>query len=388
MMKEKYFWGMMVILMAFIGITAYGNNIYLMDNSDVNGGYDFRKAIGITWKLSGFGTVGEDEVQRAKPEKGDEWWKEEQYTILFKEDGTLEGHTFSNDFFGEYGIDGNNLVFGDLWATEIGEEYDGDKYYEALYSPLTHVFEIRDGQLLLYYNEGQNYLLFDNVTTHAEAQTDYYYYKGKKIPLILNENRVCVSIQKTCENVNERIRANVQVLSTIKDDIFDIIIISQSDFEKLNSLDSWEEDAKSVIVTASYFTENNEEVYETPYLTVKLKKEEDADLLDFYAEKYRFKIVKNLPLMPLWYILHVNPDSDKGSLECANELWESGDFASSQPDLAEGGIGASDPTSVWSITTTATAEESTEIYDLQGRRLSSIPQKGVYIQNGKKKLVK
>ena len=30
----------------------------------------------------------------------------------------------------------------------------------------------------------------------------------------------------------------------------------------------------------------------------------------------------------------------------------------------------------------------TVIYDLQGRRLSTIPQKGVYIQNGKKKLVK
>lgn len=44
-------------------------------------------------------------------------------------------------------------------------------------------------------------------------------------------------------------------------------------------------------------------------------------------------------------------------------------------------------TSVRSITT-ATTEESSEIYDLQGRRLSAMPQKGVYIQNGKKKLVK
>ena len=38
--------------------------------------------------------------------------------------------------------------------------------------------------------------------------------------------------------------------------------------------------------------------------------------------------------------------------------------------------------------TTATTEDSPEIYDLQGRRLSTIPPKGVYIQNGKKKLVK
>ena len=31
---------------------------------------------------------------------------------------------------------------------------------------------------------------------HTIAQTDYYYYKGKKIPLTLNENRVIVSISK------------------------------------------------------------------------------------------------------------------------------------------------------------------------------------------------
>lgn len=44
-------------------------------------------------------------------------------------------------------------------------------------------------------------------------------------------------------------------------------------------------------------------------------------------------------------------------------------------------------TSVQGVTTAKTRESSI-IYDLQGRRLSIIPQKGVYIQNGKKKLVK
>ena len=121
----------MVMLMALVGITAYGNEINLMDNSDNNGEYNFSKAIGIIWKLYGFSTVGDDEVQKIKPEKDDEQWKDEQYTILFKEDGTLKGHTFSNDFFGEYGIDGNYLGIGNLWATEIGEEYNGDKFYEA-----------------------------------------------------------------------------------------------------------------------------------------------------------------------------------------------------------------------------------------------------------------
>ena len=221
---------------------------------------------------------------------------------------------------------------------------------------------------------------------HAVAQTDYYYYKGKKIPLTLNEKKVCVSISKDNRDVSKRIRANVQILDTINDETLDIFIISHSDFEKLTSLDFWNEDAKSVMLTFSYFTEDNLEVYATPYLTVRLNKEEDVDLLTTYAEEYKLRIVRQDPFMLLWYILALTPESEKSPLECANELYESGDFAASVPDLA-GGIGLSESTSVQSITT-ATTGPSSEIYDLQGRRLSIIPQKGVYIQNGKKKLVK
>ena len=164
------------MLLTLTGATAYCHDVNPKVISYVKGGYDFSYVIGITWKLYGFGAVGNDEVQKVRPEKGDECWNDEQYTILFKEDGTLEGHTFSNALGGEYCIDGNNLVIKDLWATEIGEEYDGAKYYEALYSPLTHVFEIRNDQLLLYYDEGKNYLLFDNVTSRAQE----YYPEGTK----------------------------------------------------------------------------------------------------------------------------------------------------------------------------------------------------------------
>ena len=231
----------------------------------------------------------------------------------------------------------------------------------------------------------------DNPVDNPESkvQTDYYYghyNSDEKIPLTLNENKVCVSIYIDNKDVNERIQANVQVLGKMKDDIFETLIIAWPDFEKLSSQDFWEEDVNSVIVTSSYFNENNKEVYASPYLNVKLKKEEDIDLLTSYAEKYRLKIVMNLPFMPLWYILHVTPDSEKSPLQCANEMFESGDFAESVPDLA-GDTGSNEQTTVRNIST-ATTDSSSEIYDLQGRRLSDMPQKGIYIQNGKKKLVK
>ena len=171
---------------------------------------------------------------------------------------------------------------------------------------------------------------------HAIAQTDYYYgyfNSDKKVPLTLNENKICISISKDNKNVSERILANVQVLDKIKDDTFETFIVTRSDYEKLTSQDSWKENTKSVIVTSSYFNENNKEVFASPYMNVKLKKEEDIDLLTSYAEIYGLKIVGNSPVRPLWYALTITPDSEKGPLDYANELYESGYFAAAAPDL-------------------------------------------------------
>ena len=228
---------------------------------------------------------------------------------------------------------------------------------------------------------------------YAVAQTDYYYDTyGKKISITLNENKVLIMIPKDCDKVNERICANVQPFFSITDELFGFfyIFITRADFEKLTSQDFWEEDAKSVIITPCYDMENMVGIYReaflTIYLGVKLKKEEDIDLLNSYAEKYKLKILgRTSRYYPLWYDLQVTQESEKNALECANEMYESGDFERSYPGWALPYSGAAEPTSVRSITT-ATTKPSSEIYDLQGRRLSATPQKGVYIQNGKKKL--
>ena len=223
------------------------------------------------------------------------------------------------------------------------------------------------------------------------AQDNYYYghYDSwEKIPLTVNENKVCVSFFKDNKEVSERILANVQALDTIKDeDVFDIFVISRSDLETLNSTDSWEEDAKSVILTSVYITnDSNSEVFTTPYLNVKLKKSEDIDLLASYAEEYGLTIVGSFSQnMPLWYVLYVTPDSDKSPLECANVLFESGDFSAAVPGLADS-VGLNE-TNTASITTTIT-KKSSKFYDLQGRILQQTPQKGLYIWNGKKMMVK
>ena len=176
---------------------------------------------------------------------------------------------------------------------------------------------------------------FGNIVALPDNNSYYYYYKGNKIPLALNENKVVVSIPKECDETSERIQANVQVLTTIKDNYFDIIVISRSDYEHLTSMDSWEEDERNVVLSSCYFTERNDEVCASPYLNVKIKKEQDTDLLNAYVEQYKLRYGDYKPLITLWYVLSVTPETEKDPLQVANELYESGDFAVSVPDLVD-----------------------------------------------------
>lgn len=117
------------------------------------------KVIG-TWSLFVFGSIGEDKVQEVSDKK-EKWWLDKRSTLSFMGDGTLKGHTWANEVLGEYKIHGNIIEFANLRTTLMAEQNDGEKYYNALLS-VTH-FEIKGDQLLLYYNNQQNYLLFDNV---------------------------------------------------------------------------------------------------------------------------------------------------------------------------------------------------------------------------------
>lgn len=164
------------------------------------------------------------------------------------------------------------------------------------------------------------------------AVADFYYYRGNKIPLVLNENKLCVCIPKIYNKTSEEIQANAKVLKTIRDEELDIFAIPRTDYEHLISSKIIEEPIP-FILTPCYITENGAEIFATPHLNVRLKKEQDISLLTSYAERLGLRILRNSPMMPLWYILTVTPECGKTSVECANELWESGVFAASVPDL-------------------------------------------------------
>ncbi len=167
----------------------------------------------------------------------------------------------------------------------------------------------------------------------AFAQTTYYYYKGNKIPLVINNDKVCLSTPKNKRLVCKELLKDVQVQDTIRDTVFDISIIQQSDLGKISVSKSWKKYSKSVLLSPSYRTKEGREVYLTPYLYVKLKREQDVDLLASYAKNHNLRIVKRNSFLPLWYILSISPETGKNALDISNELWESGSFAAAAPSL-------------------------------------------------------
>ena len=194
----------------------------------------------------------------------------------------------------------------------------------------------------------------DNFVTNpnddkATEQTYYCYNEhGEKTPLTLFENKVLVSVPLDCNLVIERIRANVQAFYSGADSYFYFSFMTRADLEKLTSLDFWEEDSKSVIITPCFYRDDDRgefwrEVFSTPYLMVFLKKEGEIDLLTPYLEKYKLKIARDWssdPGMRFLCSLYVTPESEKSPIEIANEMFESGDFAGSRPSFAYPASGA------------------------------------------------
>lgn len=186
--------------------------------------------------------------------------------------------------------------------------------------------------------------LFISCSIQVMAQTEFYYHKGDKIPLMINESKVCISVPKECGMIRERILDNIKDQEVIYDDLFDIFILLQSDYKNLINMESWLEDEKYVITTPCYFTENKDEVFLSPYLNLRLKEDQDIIVLNSYAQEYGLRIIKQDTFMPLWYILSITKDCELNTLDCANILWESGDFAASIPDLCSADDGCSNDT--------------------------------------------
>lgn len=106
-----------------------------------------------SWKLLGFYSHDTDSFEIAQPENSVYF-----YVINFYENGRFSGKTATNDFEGRYTISDDHFSIHDCFTTQVGELYDGERFYSSLLQ--TTRYSLSDKQLRLYYNN-QDYLLFN-----------------------------------------------------------------------------------------------------------------------------------------------------------------------------------------------------------------------------------
>ena len=105
-----------------------------------------------SWKFLGFYSHETDSIEIAQPEG------EQYYVINFHEDGKFSGKSIVNVFEGYYSISDDHFSIHDSFTTQVGELYDGERFYSSLHQATR--YSLSDKQLRLYYNN-QDYLLFN-----------------------------------------------------------------------------------------------------------------------------------------------------------------------------------------------------------------------------------
>src|SRR5690606_31294734 len=167
----------------------------------------------------------------------------------------------------------------------------------------------------------------------AGAQEHFYYYKGEKVPLTLNTQRVNFRVTGEFDSINiinlGYKLSNFHEDNLVKNTFFGEIDFNSSDYttcmENLKEIDG-------IIGIFPHFQKNKDKSIGTSdVFYVKLKNIEDFNVLQQTVVNKGGKIEMQVPYMPEWYIISVD-DQDLGTaVHLSNEFYETGLFADIDP---------------------------------------------------------
>lgn len=154
--------------------------------------------------------------------------------------------------------------------------------------------------------------------SYADCQ-DYYWYKGKQIPLQKGSNRYVIFPSQKANNLEQYQQTGETETPSLMWGIQDV---SQPlPIEATYSSPSFKVKADS-----------EKEVYITDRFYVKLKQIEDYNTLLNYAREHNVTIIK-ASSVPLWYILSCTSRTEGDALQMANLFYESDIFAAAEPEF-------------------------------------------------------
>lgn len=188
-------------------------------------------------------------------------------------------------------------------------------------------------------------IIFLMLTLNGFSQdTDYYYYKSKKVSLYKSNSRHYVLTNKSENEMTLKLSEDNFILEKM----YPNKVRNSFSNNKENKNDgNW-----AVVKGSSNLKENDWVTYSAPFyytddqievglshlFYVKLKKEQDLAILNELAKTKNVEILGQNDFMPLWFTLACSKESDGNTLQMANYFFETGKFAASEPDFLVDGL--------------------------------------------------
>ena len=169
------------------------------------------------------------------------------------------------------------------------------------------------------------------LSVSTSAQVDYYYYHGSKVTLMEDTTKI-VSIAPTSDNATLSPSTWFTFVNTISDMRSQIKVYELAPATSIKRAIAANSSA-SVNIQPCYKSENGNELIPNGYINVKLKSISDYSQLQTVAQQNGCEIIEQNPFMPLWYNLRVKETPGRNSVDIANAIYETGNFASAFPSF-------------------------------------------------------
>ncbi|RTL13764.1 MAG: hypothetical protein EKK56_04065 [Flavobacteriaceae bacterium] len=179
-------------------------------------------------------------------------------------------------------------------------------------------------------------IAFYTCTSFLSAQNNnFYYYKGNKVFLTIDKTKVNIVVNSQFDK-NSISNLNIQDFQLINNNntkTFDVNYNSEPTdmefYQKLNALKS----NPNIDYVNLFFKRGigNQSISISNICYVKLKNQNDYNLLQTQVTAKGAQIIEQVPYMPLWYAIKINARNIYNTLTLTSQLWETNIFEDIDP---------------------------------------------------------
>jgi len=172
----------------------------------------------------------------------------------------------------------------------------------------------------------------------ANAQTKYYFFQGERIPLVINKDYINVimaeAVGRTLNATHLFQEFNLELDQEHSAEGLVRLRLgsAQRMSEYSNTVESLRQ-SPHIRYVFPFFErgEGVEPIGTSNYFYIQLRSVEDVVLLERVAGRKNVQIIRQVPYMPLWYILSVKGSVFNNSIEATNYFFETGLFQEVDP---------------------------------------------------------